>query len=70
MDNENIDKLTRIEFPNTAVGMDLCSYSKPTVSFKGIIKNGEMAGIQWIQIYEGEKLIAEIKESICNLFYN
>lgn len=71
MENQNIDKIERVEFPNTENSDEGYVFSKSCgFSFKGIMKNGEMAAIQWIQIYDGEKLLAEIKESVCNLFYN
>ncbi len=71
MTNENIEKLTTIEFPNTVSDEHNGRYTKKMgYYFKGITKNGEMAPIQWIQVWKEGKLIAEIKESVCNLYFN
>jgi uncharacterized membrane protein len=62
--------LKRIDYPNNAVGVDVNSYSeKDGFSFKYTLKNGEMAAINWIQVYRENVLVAEIKESICSLYY-
>jgi len=70
MENKNIDKLKSISFPNTVAENERSYYtSKGEYSFKGIMKSGEMAGVQWIQVWKYEKLVAEIKESVCDLYY-
>jgi len=70
MENLNIDKLEQINYPNTISSQEQNSYSKANgYEFKGIMKSGEMAGIQWFQVYKNGKLVAEIKESICDLYY-
>jgi hypothetical protein len=69
MDNKNIDKLTSIQFPNNVENQRRYKKDEHT-TFQGIMKSGEMAGIQWIQVYKDNVLIAEIKESICDLYYN
>jgi hypothetical protein len=59
-----------IEFPNTAQHEDfLVSYQigKNADFFKRIQKNGEMAKIDWIQVFKDGLLIAEIKENTCTL---
>jgi hypothetical protein len=33
-----------------------------------IMKSGEMANIQWFQIIKGDIVMAEIKESVCNIY--
>lgn len=71
MDNQFIDKLTQISFPNTVQDSERSFFTKKdNIYFQGIMKGGEMAGIQWIQVWEGSLLKAEIKESVCDLFYN
>lgn len=38
-------------------------------SFKRVQKNGEMALINWIEVWQGDKLFAEFNENNCNIFY-
>jgi len=71
MDNQNIEKLSSIAFPNTVQESEKSFFNKrDDIYFQGIMKNGEMSGIQWIQVWKGNILQAEIKESICDLYYN
>jgi len=59
-----------IEFPNTVADIDMRSYEigKNCDDIKLIMKSGEMSGIQWFQIIKNNNIIAEIKESVCNLY--
>ena len=63
--------IKEIRFPNTTTEENQTCYK---VGFSGvseiipIMKNGEMAGIQWFQVVQDGKIIAEIKESVCNVF--
>ena len=67
-----------IYFPNTESECDLHCYStrpsdvyvhpKSVDKFKLIQKNGEMGLINWIQVIKDNKVIAEIKESVCNIY--
>lgn len=57
--------------PNTACPPDQMTYrigDKFCDKIIPIMKSGEMAGIQWFQIIKDGKIIAEIKESICNIY--
>ena len=59
-----------IEYPNTAID---CEQSKFMVGrgcdeIKYINKGGEMGFIAWFQIIKDNKIIAEIKESVCNIY--
>jgi hypothetical protein len=70
---KNIE-IRKIHFPNTE---PMCL--DPNYSFEvgknGVTeitktsKNGEMAEICWLQIWKGNNLYAEIKESVCHIFY-
>lgn len=62
--------IKEISFPNTTEG---CNRSCFIVGIscdeiRQITKNGEMAGIAWFQIIKDGKVIAEIKESVCDIF--
>lgn len=61
-----MNEIKCIEFPNTlSSGFTSHYLPAPTYSFKIIQKNNET----WIQIYKHDCLYAEIKESVCNIFY-
>lgn len=69
--------ITRIEYPNNSEHEDFVvswqtkqfssSYSNCD-ELRLIQKNGEMALINWIQVIKDNKIIAEIKESVCNIY--
>lgn len=70
-EEEKIKQLTSISFPNTSFGDDRCGFSvKNGYNFELIRKNGEMASINWIRVTKDDKIIAEIKESVCDLYFN
>lgn len=62
--------INSIFFPNTAKASEQSSYTngKDGIEIKEIYKNGEMALICWFAIFKDGKLIAEIKESVCDVF--
>ena len=78
-------KINAIYYPNTEPINSLLTFgyyindkSAPSVSLSNclpvdeiniILKNGEMSLINWIEIKSQGKTIAEIKESVCNIFY-
>jgi hypothetical protein len=60
-----------ITFPNNVVDSekDYIEVGKNGVTeIRPIFKNGEIALIQWFQIIKGDTVIAEIKESVCNIY--
>lgn len=66
-----------ISFPNNVIDSEKSFYESPKHFFKVIQKNGEMATVNWIEVWEGEDKegcykhkIAEIKESVCNIYFN
>ncbi|MGV9002378.1 MAG: hypothetical protein ACOH18_05500 [Candidatus Saccharimonadaceae bacterium] len=63
--------IASIEFPNTVVDEAKTYYVVgPYVDeIKPIMKAGEMAGVQWFQIIKDGMILAEIKESICNVYF-
>lgn len=63
-------KLISIAHPNTVADSQKAWYTeKNGYSFKYIMKSGEMSGIAWIEVYQNDKLVAEVKESVCDLFF-
>lgn len=69
--SKNIIKIT---FPNTLGDNNEESFNYSVgvncEGIKKIIKNGEMATINWFQIIKDGEVMAEIKESVCNIFYD
>jgi hypothetical protein len=69
---DEIKTISSIRFPNTIDSDDQHSY---TVGFNGvekivsIMKAGEMSGIGWFEIWVNSKVFAEIKESVCDIYY-
>ena len=64
-------KIRQIFFPNTEKNENAYGYKigMDCDEIKLIKKNGEMAEVNWLQIIKDNKVIAEIKESICNVYY-
>ena len=62
--------IQKIQFPNTCCGYETSSYTvgKNCNEIRQILKSGEMAGVNWFQIIKDNKIIAEIKESVCNVY--
>ena len=65
-------EIKSISYPNNC--QDPQGFNSYTVGsscdlIKIITKNGEMASINWFEIYKGGEVIAEIKESVCNIYY-
>jgi hypothetical protein len=61
-----------IEFPNTAQSQEDFGYyeiGKGCDKIRRFYKNGEMASICWFEIIKNGQRIAEIKESVCNVYY-
>ena len=63
-------KITSISFPNNATEEHQTSYTvgRGCDEIQKFVKNGEMAVVGWISIIKGNKAIAEIKESVCNIY--
>lgn len=75
--------ILRIEYPNTARPQEWVTFVKSESrnlgnavdEFKIIYKesdmvdcNGEVAMTAWIQLIRNNRIIAEIKESVCNIY--
>lgn len=67
--------IKEIRFPNNIEGENQNSYRLKTEQrpngvdeIRPIMKSGEMAGIQWFEIIKDNKIIAEIKESVCDIY--
>ncbi len=60
-----------ISFPNTVADNDKCFYEVGKNGIEEIretFKNGEMAAVKWFEIVKDNKIIAEIKESVCDVY--
>lgn len=70
MQQEEIKNI-RIYYPNTVSEYDQRKFAADNncVIKKGY-KDAEMVKVGWFFIYKDEKLIAEIKESICDIYYD
>jgi hypothetical protein len=69
-------EITQISFPNTVQSCDRDFFRSDRHFFKIIKKNGEMAEVNWIEIWEGNEKegcfktkVAEIKESVCDIWF-
>ncbi len=69
--NDSESKIIEIRHPNT-IQKDLqTSYGYyEGFRFEKICKNGEMALINWFRVFKNDNLILEIKESVCDIYYN
>ena len=80
-----MNKINAIYYPNTEsmngeliVGYYINENKAPMTSLKNTVpvdeinrfeKTGDNAPIGWFEIISNKKVIAEIKESICNIYY-
>jgi len=66
-------KLKNIEsigYPNTVKDSDKTFYTAESgYDFELFYKDGEMARIGWIKITKDGRDVAEIKESVCDIYY-
>jgi len=62
--------IKEISFPNNCPDENISFFTvgRSCDEIRQIMKNGEMAGINWFQIIKDGNIIAEIKESICNIY--
>lgn len=62
--------IKQIAFPNNTEDFNKSFYEvgRNIDKIVPIVKSGEMAGIQWFQLIKDNKIIAEIKESICDIY--
>lgn len=66
-----------IELPNTVEDEAKTYYTVKTEDepngnvdeIRPIMKAGEMSGVQWFQVIKDGHIIAEIKESVCNVYF-
>ena len=70
MKQEEYKKITMISFPNTATG-DMQEFYRTAegFTFECIVESGEMSGIAWIGVFKDGTKVAQIKQSICNLYF-
>lgn len=61
--------ISSIRFPNTVADTDKTSYNNKNCEIKEIWKNWEMWPIKWFEVIRDWKTIAEIKESICDIYF-
>lgn len=63
--------ITQISFPNNTEfeNQSIYKIGKGCDEINCIFKNGEMALICWFEIIKDGKKIAEIKESVCNIYF-
>lgn len=63
-------QIKSISFPNTVLDSEASYYqSSSGYSFEYVEKNGEMAPVRWIAVSKGGQLVAEVKESVCNTYF-
>ena len=67
-----MNDVKQIGYPNTSQSHEEVNYytvGSNCDEINIIQKNGEMAKVNWFQIIKGEEVIAEIKESVCNVYF-
>lgn len=63
-------QIKQISYPNTVCSDVQGHYTeKSGYSFERFNKNGEMASIGWIRIIKDGSTVAELKESICDIYF-
>ena len=70
MNREEYENIASISFPNTVADQDAGWYNSPDHSFQLIMEAGEMAGIAWIGVYKDGKKVAQIRQSVCNVYFS
>lgn len=65
------EQIKEIRFPNVVSSEQQNVYivGKNVDSIGYQFKSGEMANVAWLQLFKDGKLFAEIKESICDIYY-
>lgn len=61
-----------IGYPNTSPNHEQFNYytvGRNCDEISIIQKNGEMTKVNWFQIIKNGEVIAEIKESVCNIYF-
>lgn len=70
MKPEEYKKITSISFPNTAEQPDRMVYRVVSgCSFECVMEAGEMAGIAWIAVFKDGEKVAQIKQSVCDIYF-
>jgi hypothetical protein len=71
VENPARGKIQKIYFPNSVADSEQAYYTVGTTcdEIREINKNGEMALVGWLQVIKDGSVIAEIKESVCDLFF-
>lgn len=71
------NKISAISYPNTVSEDKQNTFYASKCKIEIIEKNGEMTKVNWFRIskprtdgYAGYEVIAEIKESVCDIYYN
>jgi hypothetical protein len=72
MEKSDYKEIKSIEYPNTGCPTaDMHHYGNTMDSwrFEQVMENGEMAGISWIAVFKNDKKVAQIKQSVCNIYF-
>lgn len=72
MNQEEYKNIKSIEFPNTVSNNESsnCGNTMDNWKFEQVLENGEMAHVIWIAVYKNNKKIAQIKQSVCNIYFH
>ena len=70
MKKEEYENIKSISFPNTVADSDKAFYQTTSGHrFEQVLENGEMAHVSWIAVYKDDKKIAQIKQSVCDIYF-
>lgn len=63
--------MKEIRYPNTVSVMDQEFFTTEKYIIEEMTKNGEMAPVKWFAVYKKDtkEKVAEIKESVCNVYF-
>jgi hypothetical protein len=71
MEKEEYKNIKTIRFPNTVEDEKQGVYgaTMDEWKFEYVSENGEMAEIAWIAVFKNGKKIAQIKQSVCDIYF-
>jgi len=64
-------EIKQIAYPNTIASNEQSFFTVGSNCdrIEEVFKSGEMASITWFAVIKSENVIAEIKESVCDIYY-
>ena len=72
MKPEEYKNIKSIHYPNTISSQEQTSFgtTMDNWKFEQVLENGEMAYVSWIAVYKNDKKVAQIKQSVCDIYFH